>query len=82
MSDKSRFDALCKDERIKFISDERETPSFRKTENGTGVWLFLKRGWIDPETDCHSVTEHTLADLSAGMKRITRCDCSDCTETT
>jgi len=32
-------------------------------EGEEGWWVYLKEGWVSPETGCGTIHEHTIADL-------------------
>ncbi len=78
MKDLQRFKALCKDPRIDQVSDERESASFRKEDNGDGIWLYLMPGWTAPTTETHCVHESKLSQLIFSMKNLEVCDCKEC----
>ncbi len=56
---------------VKSVSDERSI--------GSGIWIFLKPGFICTESGAHAVHEDTVTETIACFNSsIEPCDCGDC----
>lgn len=64
------------------ISDERHFARRLPGEdqNGDGIWLYLKKGFWNPDTETHSVHEHSWGECVAAMRSVEKCVCSECTD--
>mgnify|MGYP000636471119 CR=1 FL=1 len=58
-------------------TDKIESISYEEED---GVWIYLKKGWINPKLETHSIHEWELMDILSDLKDIEKCECSDCLE--
>jgi hypothetical protein len=47
---------------VRDISDERA--------NGDGFWIYLKNGWVCSNSECNAVSEDTLEEAVACLRRV------------
>ena len=61
---------ILKDGRIQEISDERG--------GGDGIWVYLKPGFINIESETHMIHEDSWKEVIAMRGFIKPCTCEDC----
>lgn len=45
---------------------------------GDGVWLYCRKGWWNPDLECHFIHEDTVGRVLAQTRYIERCGCDEC----
>lgn len=65
------LNTIKKHPKVDEISDERN--------NGDGIWIYLKPGFINEEKEVHCIHEHTIEECLEQLKNdIVECACEEC----
>lgn len=64
------FSKILKHPAVDFISDERAS--------GDGIWVELKKGYIDSSSDVHAIHEDTVKEIMDRLPAVTECKCKEC----
>ena len=63
---------------LKAIANNPKVLAGEFWHDSDGYWLPLADGWKCWLSDCHTIHEHTVAEVLGAIKEVGPCDCSEC----
>ena len=57
------------------LADSRVCEIVDERRDDNGYWVYFNPGWINPETETHSIHETTIAEIKRQLRGMVPCEC-------